>query len=57
MPEDCIVVEDAQAGIEAANRAGMTSLGIGDKTVLKDSNFVLQDTSKLTIDYISQLMD
>lgn len=56
LPEDCFVVEDAQAGIEAANRAGMTSLGIGDKSVLKESNFVLEDTSKLTIDYISQLM-
>ena len=29
-PEDCIVIEDAQAGIEAANKAGMTSIGIGD---------------------------
>ncbi len=57
IPEACIVVEDAQAGIQAANRAGMTSLGIGDKTVLKESNFVLHDTSELTIDYISQLMD
>ena len=57
MPEDCIVVEDAQAGIQAANRAGMTSLGIGDKKVLNESNFVLKDTSELTIEYISQLID
>lgn len=57
MPENCIVVEDAKAGIQAANQAGMTSLGIGDKAVLKESNFVLQDTSELTIDYLSKLMD
>ncbi len=27
-PEDCIVVEDAPAGIEAARRAGMKSIGV-----------------------------
>ena len=29
-PEKCIVLEDAQAGIEAGNRAGMLTIGIGD---------------------------
>lgn len=28
-PEDCLVVEDAAAGIEAAKRGGMKSLGVG----------------------------
>ena len=28
MPEQCVVVEDAAAGIEAANRAGMASVGL-----------------------------
>jgi beta-phosphoglucomutase len=55
-PSDCIVVEDAQAGIEAANRANMTSLGIGDKTVLKEADFVLKDTSELTIDFLQKLI-
>lgn len=29
-PEDCLVVEDAPAGIEAARRAGMGTFGTGD---------------------------
>ena len=29
-PERCVVVEDAKAGIEAARRAGMQSIGVGD---------------------------
>ncbi len=55
-PEDCIVIEDAKAGIEAANRAQMTSIGIGEKKVLKEADFVLNDTGLLTIDFIQKLM-
>lgn len=33
-PEHCIGVEDALAGIEAINRAGMKAIGIGDAQVL-----------------------
>jgi HAD superfamily hydrolase (TIGR01509 family) len=29
-PQRCVVVEDAAAGIEAARRAGMRSIGVGD---------------------------
>src|SRR5690606_30414584 len=35
-PTNCIVFEDSQAGIEAANIAGMVSIGIGDKEELKE---------------------
>lgn len=55
-PEDCIVIEDAQAGIEAANKAGMTSIGIGDATILHEADFMLSNTSELTINFIQELM-
>ena len=32
-PERCVVVEDAEAGIEAASRAGMRSVGVGTGNV------------------------
>ncbi len=32
-PERCVVVEDAEAGIEAASRAGMRSVGVGTSNV------------------------
>jgi beta-phosphoglucomutase len=55
-PEDCIVVEDAKAGIEAANSAEMTSIGIGDEKVLAEADFILKNTSELTIDFIQNLI-
>ena len=56
-PHDCIVIEDAQAGIQAAHNANMISIGIGDKKVLNEARFVLNDTSKLTVDFIKELID
>ena len=32
-PDRCVVVEDAESGIEAARRAGMGSVGVGDGVV------------------------
>ncbi|MCC5853077.1 MAG: beta-phosphoglucomutase, partial [Alkalimonas sp.] len=36
-PGRCIGVEDAVAGIEAINRAGMRAIGIGDENVLREA--------------------
>jgi len=51
-PNDCIVIEDAVAGIQAANNAQMTSVGIGDKKVLHEANYILDSTKKYTRFYI-----
>ncbi len=40
LPAHCVVFEDAQSGIEAANRAGMYSIGIGNSDVLGEANLV-----------------
>jgi len=55
-PQDCIVIEDAVAGIEAANIANMVSVGIGDKKVLHKADYVLASTNELTIDFIERLI-
>ena len=54
--QDCIVIEDAQAGIQAANSAGMMSIGIGDSKVLHEANVVLDNTGELTLDFVQKLM-
>ena len=54
-PEDCIVVEDSQAGIQAANAVGMTSVGIGSKEVLYESQFLLENTAQLTFEFLKEL--
>lgn len=55
-PEDCIVIEDAQAGVLAANAAGMISVGIGDQMVLKEADFNLKSTDELTNEFMHQLL-
>jgi beta-phosphoglucomutase len=40
-PEDCLVFEDAQAGIDAARNAGMHAIGIGRPENLKNADFVI----------------
>lgn len=40
-PGCCVVFEDAEAGIQAALRAGMKAVGIGSPSNLKDANMVI----------------
>ena len=41
-PEECLVVEDAKAGIEAAKSAGMLAAGIGDAADYEGCDFRLE---------------
>lgn len=43
LPHECLVVEDAAAGIEAALRAGMLALGLGTPEALPHAHRVLPD--------------
>ncbi|MDO4812757.1 MAG: beta-phosphoglucomutase [Eubacteriales bacterium] len=46
-PEDCIGIEDAEAGIKAIHAAGMKAVGIGDAATLHEADLLLGDTGKL----------
>ncbi|MEH8017182.1 beta-phosphoglucomutase [Rheinheimera muenzenbergensis] len=48
-PEHCIGVEDALAGIEAINRAGMKAIGIGDAKVLSGALKVYPTVQAITL--------
>ncbi|MEL6918710.1 MAG: beta-phosphoglucomutase [Bacteroidota bacterium] len=54
-PENCTVFEDAVAGIEAANRAGMISIGIGEKNVLSHAQYNFKDFTEISLKFIEQL--
>ena len=56
-PENCVVVEDAIAGVEAANAANMVSIGIGEKEVLGHANFVFADMTEITSDFLKDLIN
>jgi len=45
LPADCIVFEDAQAGIEAAVAAGMSVIGVGNPENLNDAELYVNDLS------------
>jgi beta-phosphoglucomutase len=49
LPRQCVVFEDAAAGIEAAVAAGMFSVGIGDPAVLAKANFVTSGLKDLSV--------
>lgn len=55
-PENCVVFEDAVAGIEAANTAKMISVGIGDPEVLSAARFNFRDFTEIDIEFIKQLV-
>ncbi|SDJ25529.1 beta-phosphoglucomutase [Pedobacter sp. ok626] len=53
--KDCVVFEDAQAGVQAAIAAGMAIVGIGDAENLQGAQVVIKDLSEITIAEISAL--
>lgn len=54
-PERCIVVEDAPAGIEAARRAGMRSIGVNAATELP-ATISVRSLADLPLDAFAQLV-
>lgn len=48
-PAGCIVFEDAEAGVQAALRAGMGVVGIGKPFVLKEADIVLPGLFELVV--------
>ncbi len=42
-PHDCVVFEDAEAGIEAARRGEMRVVGVGSPVILRDAEIVIPD--------------
>ena len=54
---DCVVFEDAIAGVKAANAAKMISIGIGDKKVLSEAQFNFNDFTEISTDFIQELIN
>jgi beta-phosphoglucomutase len=46
-PEECIVVEDAEAGIRAAKAAGMQAAAVGDAVRSAEADYRLQGIEDL----------
>ncbi len=56
-PDECVVFEDAEAGVEAAIAGGMKCIGIGSPDVLGKANFVVDGLHKMNITLLETLND
>jgi len=54
-PDECVVFEDAVAGVEAAKRGGMKAIGIGEKSLLTEADVVVSGLDKLTVKDLEEL--
>lgn len=54
-PEECMVFEDAAAGIKAAKTAGMKAIGIGDEQILLEADKVVNSLDQLNLIDIQEL--
>ncbi|RQD70304.1 MAG: beta-phosphoglucomutase [Tindallia sp. MSAO_Bac2] len=54
-PSECLVFEDAIAGIIAAKKAGMKVVGIGDAKVLEKADLVFPDFENISMSSIEPL--
>ena len=55
--ENAIVFEDSVAGIQAANIAGMISVGIGEASVLDEADFNFNNFTEITEDFLTGLIN
>ena len=55
-PINCVVFEDALAGIEAANVAGMVSVGIGDVNILSEADHGFQNFTEIDLGFLNDLI-
>jgi beta-phosphoglucomutase len=49
-PENCVVFEDAEAGIEAALNAGMKAIGVGSPTILGKAHAVISGFEHFSVE-------
>jgi beta-phosphoglucomutase len=55
--ENSIVFEDSVAGIQAANIAAMTSIGIGEANILNEAKFNFQDFTYMDEAFLNSLIN
>ena len=56
-PENSIVFEDSVAGIQAANIAGMVSVGIGEAVTLHEAKYIFRDFTLMDKTFIDALIN
>ena len=55
LPENCVVFEDSIAGIEAANRGNMISIGIGNVKTLTKADYCFNDFTEIKEEFLTKI--
>ncbi|WP_144891428.1 beta-phosphoglucomutase [Flavobacterium tiangeerense] len=55
-PENSIVFEDSVAGVQAANIGNMTSIGIGEASMLHEAKYIFKDFTEIDTAFIAALI-
>ena len=56
-PGECLVFEDARAGIEAAKNGGMACVGVGDGNILKQADLIISSFDNLRWNDVLKKLD
>lgn len=56
-PENSIVFEDSVAGVQAANIGKMTSIGIGEESILLEAKYIFKDFTHIEMSFIENLIE
>jgi len=56
-PDCCVVFEDAVAGLQAANKAKMISIGIGEQKVLHEAKHNFSDFTEISTEFLTGLIN
>jgi beta-phosphoglucomutase len=54
-PEECVVFEDALAGVQAGKAGGMKVIGVGSGEILKEADFVISSFKEMSIEKLKTL--
>lgn len=53
-PEDCVGIEDAEAGIESILSAGMYAVGVGTPAQMQKADLIVSSTAELTLNLLKE---
>ena len=56
-PENAIVFEDSVAGVQAANIAQMTSVGIGEEEILHEAKYIFKDFTFMDVSFLDTMIE
>jgi len=56
-PGNCIVFEDAEAGVKAAHNAGMFCIGVGSKSILNEADEVIGSLTEINFEKLKSILE